>query len=166
MNWGFDEKGFWLTNILKLLLLLWVLLEPNQIQDQTNCFFCSLTSFFSMLVTCLSSVTQLSIAYSYILWNQLCGLGLVQPIWDARGLAWTLELKDRLSDWEIQEVCFAQSFMLNLVLTVTQTIWFFEVKDLNDMSLIAIHCSTQHLYLTCQSYDRPEADLSQHYFKV
>ena len=31
--------------------------------------------------------------------------------------------------------------------------------------LCAIHCSTQHLHLTCQSYDRPEADLSQHLFQ-
>lgn len=111
-------------------------------------FFCSLTSFFSMLVTCLSSVTQLSITYSYILWNQLCGLGLVQPIWDARGLAWTLELKDRLSDWEVQEVCFTQSFMLNLVLTIIQTIWFFEVRDLNDMSL---KCPSCVLQIVCNS---------------
>ena len=101
-----------------------------------------------MLVTCLSSVTQLSITYSYILWNQLCGLGLVQPIWDARGLAWTLELKDRLSDWEVQEVCFTQSFMLNLVLTITQTIWFFEVRDLNDMSL---KCPSCVLQIVCNS---------------
>ena len=44
--------------------------------------------------------------------------------------------------------CFTQSFMLNLVLTITQTIWFFEVRDLNDMSL---KCPSCVLQIVCNS---------------
>ena len=164
MKWGFDEKGFWLTNSLRLSLLLWVLLLPNQTQAQTNSCLAHWL-FFSVWHMSLSHVTQLSITYNvaYILWNQLCWLGLAQPIWDARCLAWTLELKDRLSDWEVQEACFTKRLIWiwfwqsspfcywKRMCTITQTIWFFEVSDLNDMSLKCPSCVLQFVFRSFSS---------------
>ena len=45
---------------------------------------------------------------------------------------------------------FTQSFMLNLVLTITQKMWFFEVRYLNDMSLKCPSCVLQIVFNSWQ----------------
>ena len=122
MKWGFDEKGFWLTNSLKLSLLLWVLLLPNQTQAQTNsCLakFGSLT-FFQCLthvtLTCHSTVHHIQCSLHFVKSVVLAWVGAAHLRCQMFGL--NLGAEGQTVRLRGPRSLFHQTFNLNLVLAI------------------------------------------------
>ena len=138
-------------------------------------FFCSLTSFFrcwshvsQVSLNCLSpTVTFCEISCVGLDWFSPFEMPEVWPEpWSWRTDCQTERSKKFVSPkvscwiWFWQSPKQFGSLKLEIWMTCHSNVLHVSFK------LCAIHCSTQHLYLACQGYDWPEADLSQHFVKV